>query len=109
MPNSTCPVLETVTFGFFEAGNSTDKFCTAGPEYDPEDPNCAKLHVTGDLEVSPCPSFSAFLELHPCAPTSLLAPSDATVEHCMNFTVGYLRGVVCGWCTHGCRLLWKQT
>merc|ERR1711907_243746 len=40
----------TVTVGVFEAGNSTvDQFCVPSQTYDPEDPNCAKVHLTGKL------------------------------------------------------------
>eukprot|EP01061_Rhynchopus_euleeides_P045993 TRINITY_DN8552_c0_g2_i1.p1 TRINITY_DN8552_c0_g2~~TRINITY_DN8552_c0_g2_i1.p1 ORF type:complete len:215 (+),score=86.91 TRINITY_DN8552_c0_g2_i1:53-646(+) len=38
-----------VTFGFFETVEN-DKYCT-GPQYDEEDPNCGKVHLTGTAEI----------------------------------------------------------
>eukprot|EP00947_MAST-08B_sp_MAST-8B-sp1_P001359 g1359.t1 len=43
-----------VTLGFFEAGNATagtDPYCLPSPDYDPEDPNCAKVHMAGKLRL----------------------------------------------------------
>jgi hypothetical protein len=43
---------DTVTVGFYEAAaNGTDPYCVPGPRHDPQDPTCAKLHVTGALQV----------------------------------------------------------
>ena len=38
----------TVTMGFYEVGEK-DHFCVPGPKYDPEDPNCAKAHIVGNV------------------------------------------------------------
>lgn len=43
-----------VTLGFFEAGNMTaggDPLCLPSADHDPEDPQCAKVHMTGTLRV----------------------------------------------------------
>ena len=39
-----------VTFGFYETGED-DKYCVSGDKYDPEDPNCAKAHLTGTAQI----------------------------------------------------------
>eukprot|EP01064_Diplonema_japonicum_P006028 TRINITY_DN139_c0_g1_i1.p2 TRINITY_DN139_c0_g1~~TRINITY_DN139_c0_g1_i1.p2 ORF type:complete len:210 (+),score=61.37 TRINITY_DN139_c0_g1_i1:45-632(+) len=39
-----------VTLGFYEVGEK-DVYCTPGATYDPEDPNCAKVHFVGSLDI----------------------------------------------------------
>eukprot|EP01063_Lacrimia_lanifica_P018529 TRINITY_DN25433_c0_g1_i1.p2 TRINITY_DN25433_c0_g1~~TRINITY_DN25433_c0_g1_i1.p2 ORF type:complete len:193 (+),score=73.10 TRINITY_DN25433_c0_g1_i1:65-643(+) len=39
-----------VTLGFFETGLG-DQYCVPSAVHDPEDPQCAKVHIVGDLKV----------------------------------------------------------